>query len=224
MLDILRKKINNFKWLMRWQGGQIACHREYISPNLLSHFHCLHLRPSARVLVPLCGKSKDMQWLAKQVNSVIGVELSPLACRDFFAEMNITPRITQEKNFIRYKHDNIELLCGDFFKLRMADLPPINAIYDSRALIALPPAMRQAYVRHLLDCCGTSLKILLIGFNSTNQIKGPPFSVSNEEIKFLFGKDFKIQILKQAPLTEIPKHLSAKGFTEIISTVYIIFV
>ncbi len=219
-----KKKINNFKWLMQWQGRQIACHRPYMSPDLMNYFRWLHLRRNARIFVPLCGKSKDMQWLAQQVESVIGVELSPIACRDFFAEMNVKPRITRKKNFIHYKHGKIELLCGDFFKLKPTDLPTINTIYDCRALVALPPTIRQAYVRHLLDFCDKPVKIFLIGFNSTDQIKGPPFSVSDDEIKHLFGAGYKVQIIKDKPLTKIPKHLAARGFQQITSKIYIISV
>lgn len=211
---------------MQWQNGQISCHREVVSPDLINHFHYLHLQPGARVLAPLCGKSEDIKWLAAQGHPVIGVELSPIACRDFFAEMSITPRITQLKNFIHYKHNNIELLCGDIFKLKMTDLPPIDAIYDCRALIALPAAIRQQYVHHLLACCSKSVQILLMGFYSPSQIrgqiKGPPFSISDDEINRLFGINFKVKILQQTSLTEIPKHLANRDFQEIMIKIYLI--
>ena len=38
------------------------------------------------VLVPLCGKSLDMIWLAQQGHRVIGVELSDVAVESFFSE------------------------------------------------------------------------------------------------------------------------------------------
>jgi thiopurine S-methyltransferase len=218
----LRKKIENLGWLMRWQAHQIHCHRENVSPELINYLHHLHLQPGARILVPLCGKSKDMQWLAEQGYPIVGVELSPIACRNFFDEINIIPHITRQKNFIRFQYNNIELLCGDFFKLTSSDLPPIDAIYDCRALIALPVTIRRQYVLNLLACCEKIVKILLIGFNSTSNIKGPPFSISDDEINHLFGLNFNVQILNRETLTEIPKHLSERGFEEVINNIYLI--
>lgn len=218
----LRKKIDNLRWLMQWQTRQMSCHREYVSPDLIHYFHYLQLQPGARVLVPLCGKSKDMSWLAEQGYPIIGVELSPIACEDFFSEMNVAPRITRQKHFIHYRHNHIELFCGDFFKLAPADLPPIDAIYDCRALVALPPIVRPQYVRHLLACSRKAVKILLMGFHSISNIKGPPFPVSDNEMNHLFGVPLKVQTLKYAPLTEIPERLTEKGFQEIMTSVYLI--
>ena len=49
-------------WLERWQLGRIGFHRDEANPRLVeqrSFFNdCL------RVLVPLCGKSHDLDWLA----------------------------------------------------------------------------------------------------------------------------------------------------------------
>ncbi len=66
MLDTLRKKINNFKWLMQWRGRQIAYHRPYMSLDLMNYFRWLHLRRNARIFVPCVGKAKICNgWRSK---------------------------------------------------------------------------------------------------------------------------------------------------------------
>lgn len=218
----LSKIISNAKWLMKWRSNKIHCHREYVLPDLISYFHCLHLQPGSRILVPLCGKSKDMQWLAEQGYSILGVDLSLVACRNFFAEMNRVPDITRHKNFICLQYNNIELLCGDFFKLKAIDLPILEAVYDCGALVALPLNLRQQYIRHLLVCAGSNPKILLMGFDSSDNIEGPPFSVNHSEICHLFGTNYQVKTIKYELLDKIPKHLVTRGFQEIKTGIYLI--
>ena len=71
-------------WLGRWQTGRTGFHQSEAEPLLLENF------PKAgahgKVFVPLCGKSLDMVWLARQGYEVVGVELSPLACEGFFGQ------------------------------------------------------------------------------------------------------------------------------------------
>ena len=103
------------------------------------------------VLVPLSGKSLDMLWLADAGYHVIGVEISDLACRDFFVENELVYRRIEEERFIKYSGENITLLCGDFFDLAREDLHETKLVYDRAALIALPKTMRQKYVAHLTN-------------------------------------------------------------------------
>src|SRR6185503_16503780 len=62
-------------WINRWNENQIGFHVKGVNP-LLTRFW-----PSARgrVLVPLCGKSEDLRWLAERRHEVVGVEFSLVA-------------------------------------------------------------------------------------------------------------------------------------------------
>ena len=99
-------------------------------------------------------KSKDLLWLMKQGHQVIGIELSPIACHDFFEEFNIKPIIRQNESFTIYQYNNLTVFCGDLFSLKKSYLPKIDAVYDCKALIALPPVTRKQYVDHLIECLG----------------------------------------------------------------------
>ena len=70
-------------WLQRWHDNAIGWHHEEFNPCLLRFWRQLQVPTETRVLVPLCGKSCDMVWLAEAGHSVLGVELSPVATAAF---------------------------------------------------------------------------------------------------------------------------------------------
>src|SRR5690348_18017582 len=83
-------------WLERWREGRTGFHRDTPMPLLLRHWPALALPRGSRVLVPLCGKTLDMPWLAEQGHRVLGVELSPLAVEQFFAGQGLAPTRSEE--------------------------------------------------------------------------------------------------------------------------------
>lgn len=217
----LTKKINHLWWLSKWRNYEIPFHKHAVSPELIDYFHTLKLKPGAHVLVPLCGKSKDLHWLATQNLKVTGVELSPIACKEFFKELNVKPKMTQFKNFVSYEYNNLTLLCGNIFKLNSKLLLDVDAVFDHRALIALPFDVRKQYIEHLISILGHKIKILLINFSSHSKIKGPPYSIFNEEINALFSSHFNLEILNNE-LKKPPEHLIKRGFDQINVSIYLI--
>ena len=73
-------------WLDRWEARQIGFHLPEVNAYLRRHWSALKLNAGDRVLVPLCGKSLDMLWLHEVGHGVLGVELSPIAIQEFFAD------------------------------------------------------------------------------------------------------------------------------------------
>ena len=209
-------------WLNKWQTNDITFHEENINAELIAYISELKLKPGDNILIPLCGKTKDMLWLAEKGFHVIGIELSPIACSNFFTELNITPRITKQSTFIKYQHENIALLCGDLFNLTSSDLSNIRAIYDCKALIALPSELRKKYVNHLVACAGTNIKILLLTRETSCQITPPPYPINEGEVNLLYGSYFDVRLLKRMPITNISERLINKGYTEMIESVYLI--
>jgi thiopurine S-methyltransferase len=64
-----------YRWRSRWQAGQTNWHRTEPYPVLVKHYdRWLGSAPTASVLVPLCGKTVDMPWLARKGHEVVGVE------------------------------------------------------------------------------------------------------------------------------------------------------
>ena len=153
-------------WNQRWQNQQIAFHQGRVNPLLDTHVGKLALTPGDRVFVPLCGKAIDMRWLIDQGYSVVGVELSPIAVRDFFTEHALSYQTRQAGELTVYENESksLALWCGDFFSLSRDALGEFAAVYDRAALIALPDEMRTRYVDHLLRITAPNTPILLLTY------------------------------------------------------------
>ncbi|WP_322844314.1 thiopurine S-methyltransferase [Pseudomonas sp. B33.4] len=205
-------------WHKKWASGQIGFHLPEVNPYLQRHWA---VPASARVLVPLCGKSMDLAWLAERGHSVLGIELSEKAIEDFFTEHQIQPQISQKGAFKVYRGDAIELWCGDFFALTANDVADCTALYDRAALIALPPPMRERYAAHLQQILAQGVQGLLITLDYDQaQMPGPPFAVADKEVQRLLEDVWQVQMLEeQDVLGESWKFLQA-GVTRLEERVY----
>lgn len=175
-------------WQERWQRNQIGFHQAQVNPYLQRHWPSLGLPPEARVLVPLCGKSLDLTWLAGQGLRVLGIELAQTAVQAFFQEQGLQPQVDREGVFTRYRAGGLELWCGNFFALTAEDVIDCSALYDRAALIALPKEMRSQYVEHLTAILPKGCKGLLVTLDYDQAVlPGPPFSVADQEVRTLWA-------------------------------------
>lgn len=208
-------------WLNRWRRSELGWHEDEINRHLAEHWPSLGVHHQARVLVPLCGKSLDMLWLASRGHAVLGVEISPLAAKQFFAENRLEPGIDRLGRFQRFQVDEISLLVGDFFDLRAEQLEDVTAVYDRASLIALPPEMRPRYARHLAALLPARVCSLLITLEyDQSRMKGPPFAVAEPEVRALFERDFEVETLSVFDaLAESPR-FRARGLEALEERVY----
>lgn len=208
-------------WDQKWQCNEIGFNQSQPNPLMQRYFASLGLQPGARILVPLCGKSIDMLWLAGQGYTVIGVEHNQLACKAFFQENKIPVRVTENPDFIEFSSHEITLFSGDFFKMDKNISGRINAVYDRAALIALPSAIRRKYAMHLGQLVEAESDVFLITTAyDQSQMQGPPFSVDEDEVNMLFQTHFDINQLYSSPFREIPAHLYARGLSNAMEQVY----
>jgi thiopurine S-methyltransferase len=168
--------------------------------GLIRHWETLDVSESDNVLVPLCGKSVDMVWMAGRCGSVTGVETAGEAVEAFFREQKLSPEISKKGRFEIYRAGNIELWKGNFFDFPESRAPEYKLIYDKAALVALPQVMRERYAKKLTNLTSGKTRILLHHFiYNQDEMAGPPFSVSPDEIEELFG-GFSIQVLEKQNL------------------------
>lgn len=186
-------------WHERWAKEETGFHEGTVNKYLHDHWPELAGTGTEAVFVPLCGKAHDMWWLNDRGHPIIGVELSDIACKDFFEDAGEKAMVHPGEPFTTFKHDDLQLWCGDFFQLVPDDLKHIRLVYDRAALIALPQNMRKGYVDHLTAVIPDGTEILLITLDyDSSEMKGPPFNVSDEEVHQLYGDDYDItQVLKQ---------------------------
>ena len=208
-------------WQERWARNQIGFHLPEVNPYLQRHWPKLALAEGAKVLVPLCGKSLDLMWLASLGYRVLGVELSEQAVEAFFSEQGLMPRISQRGVFKVYQADLIEVWCGDFFALDAEALADCSALYDRAALIALPPLMRAQYAEHLnaLLRPGCQGVLITLDYDQT-QKAGPPFAVTDDEVKVLLGSHWAVQVVEEQDILGESWKFVQDGVTRLEERVY----
>lgn len=210
-------------WHQRWQQNLIGFHQAEGNPYLRQYWSDLGVAAPARVLVPLCGKSFDLMWLREQGYHVEGVELSELAVRAFFVEQGLTPHQHKLGDWSVWEGEGIRLWCGDFFRLTPTQLGPIDAVYDRAALIALPAAMRQAYVRHMQTLVGEVPHLLITLEYPPGQMDGPPFSVEAAEVDELFAERYSgTQPHVHEDILSRDTRLQERGLTQLYESVYLL--
>ncbi len=208
-------------WHERWARAEIGFHQHQGNENLQRFWSRLALRSGERVFVPLCGKSLDLLWLAGEGHPVTGVELSPLAVEAFFSENNLTPRRWWDGAFEVWEADEIRILLGDFFALEPGHLTGCAALYDRAALIALPPALRQRYVRHLASVLPGSLPLLLVTLEYDQSIlPGPPFSVDEDEVQRLYAPSYAVDLLHTRDALAEESRWRERGLSWLLEKVY----
>ena len=208
-------------WLEFWENNEINWHSDVVTQELEEYLGLLKLEPGNKVFFPLCGKSLDMIYLLNQGFSVVGVELSEIAIKQFFHENGLDYTITRVGKFDLYSAKNIEIYCGDFFSLSSKHLSDVKAVFDRKSLIALDQNLRQKYVKHLNDIISLGVRVLLITLHyPQHQMSGPPFSVDKSEVESLFSMAFKYQELKSFQDIENRSKLIRAGVDYIENAAY----
>lgn len=195
-----------------------------VYPQLPRLWPLLSLKSNARILVPLCGKSLDMQWLAEQGCNVIGVEVSAKALREFRDGYPGEFSEDSSYGFTIYRSNSIELWQGDFLKLPVTEIPRFDLIYDKAAIVALPREMRASYAKKVLELCGEHTQILLQTFEYIQkEMSGPPFSVDEKELRKYFDHRFEMTLLhEQSKLNELSKFQRRGLSTYLSEKVYLL--
>lgn len=185
------------EWLERWREGRIGFHRDRPHPVLVRYWPGLGVRAGTKVLVPLCGKSLDMRWLARHDHPVLGIELAGQAIEQFVAEGVGEVTRYRQAGFDICRQGSVELWCGDFFHFHIEQAAEIGAFYDRAALISLPAATRQRYAFHLAQLIPPGARGLLISLTrAPGEEGGPPFGVTAEEVRELFEPNFRVTQLE----------------------------
>lgn len=213
-------------WLQRWQEGRTGWHHNEVMPLLEKHWPVLAIPPPARVLVPLCGKTLDMLWLAQHGLRVLGVDVSPLAVESFLAENHLRARTRADPAGTHYEITNppgggIEIINGDLFGIAATVFEGCAAFYDRAATIALPASMRERMANEVYARLPASSQGLLIVLDYPQHEKeGPPFSVDAAEVRRLFESGWDIDQLERRDILASQPQFSEQGVTALHTAVY----
>ncbi len=182
-------------WLDKWNANQIGFHKDTVHAALAAHIDRLSLSSDARVFLPLCGKTRDIDWLLSRGYRVAGAEFSDLAIRQLFADLDIAPAITDHGSLTHYTAPGIDIFGGDIFDLGAATLGPVDAVYDRAALIALPPETRPRYAEHVSGITANAPQLLIAVEYDQSAMNGPPFSVEAAQISRYYAQEYEITLL-----------------------------
>lgn len=182
-------------WHQKWEADDIGFHQAEGNPLLHAHFKELSLPVGSRVLVPLCGKTRDIAWLLSQGYRVAGAELSELAVQQLFAELGIKPAVVAKDGMKHYSATDLDIFVGDIFQLTRKMIGPVDAVFDRAALVALPEDMRIRYAGHVTDVTGQAPQLLVTFEYDQTQMAGPPFSISDTEIRNHYQGNYRISPL-----------------------------
>lgn len=182
-------------WHDKWQKNEIGFHLNQPHSLLVKYIDSLNLEKNNRIFLPLCGKSLDIHWLLAQGYHLIGIDLSPIAIEELMAELAIPFTERKLEKLTHYHHPKIDLFVGDFFELTSSNIGKIDAIYDRAALVALPEEMRTDYAQHLMQISNQATQLLISFEYDQSVMAGPPFSISPQQLKDYYSKQYQLQLL-----------------------------
>lgn len=182
-------------WHQRWEKNETAFHESNTNPLLVKHFNELSLAKGSRIFVPLCGKTLDISWLLSNGYRVAGAELSQIAIEQLFMDLGVQPEISGVGEVEQWSATHLDIFVGDIFAVSRKILGPVDAIYDRAALVAFPAEMRNRYTAHLTEMTGKAPQLLICYDYDQRVMDGPPFSVSNEEVKRHYAGNYDVRLI-----------------------------
>ena len=188
-------------WHDKWEKNEIAFHQSEPNPLLVTYFDQLALDQGSRVFLPLCGKTLDISWLLANGYRVVGAELSRLAIEQLFAQLEMTPEISTLGKVVRYHTKNINVFVGDLFDVSIKMVGQVDATYDRAALVALPEEMRTRYTAYLTNVTHNAPQLLITFEYDQSAMAGPPFSVSNEEVKRHYSDRYALTLMASSDVS-----------------------
>lgn len=181
-------------WRARWERGETGWHLPEVHPALKAYKGAWR-----RVLVPLCGASLDLDWLAERGVDVVGVELSDLACRRVFERSGQAPETREVEgasaSYTERRAGRLRLLTGDMLAVDASLIGPVDAVWDRGCTVALAPRLRDAYLSTLSRVArGAEVLLVTIDYDQ-RMMDGPPFAISDAFVRQRFDA---VELLDEA--------------------------
>ncbi|DAC56292.1 MAG TPA: thiopurine S-methyltransferase [Candidatus Poseidoniales archaeon] len=203
-------------WHNRWKTQQIGWHRAAYNDLLTKHWDSIGAPDGGEILVPLCGKSLDMLWLADRGYSVSGLEMVEEAIEAFVSENRLDVKSERVGDHIKHSSHPFTVHQGDFFELPEGTVLA-DAWYDRAAMIAVPIESRTAYVDQIRKLTKPDAVGLLITFAyPQEEMDGPPFALHDDHVMALFSDGFDVESLEHLDLGDEKD----RGLSSVTSTVF----
>ena len=110
-------------------------------------------------------------------------------------ELGVQPETSPVGEVEQWSANNLDIFVGDIFALSRKILGPVDGIYDRAALVAFPEEMRKRYTAHLTEITGKAPQLLICYDYDQSLMDGPPFSVSNDEVKRHYAVNYDVMLI-----------------------------
>lgn len=173
------KPLDQIYWENQYQDGTIGWDLGEISPpikSFIDHF----ANKEARILIPGCGNTYEAEYLLEQGFTSVTV-------------IDIAPSLVDSLKKKFEGNSNIKVILGDFFEHD----GQYDLIIEQTFFCALPPQMRERYVRKMHQLLAEDGKLAGLLFNREFE-QGPPFGGNQQSYKTLFGQAFFIASMEVA--------------------------
>eukprot|EP00057_Strongylocentrotus_purpuratus_P032828 XP_788998.2 PREDICTED: probable thiopurine S-methyltransferase [Strongylocentrotus purpuratus] len=154
------------EWEAAWYEGDCKDANREVSKWLKEHSDKLTGgKTNCRILVPMCGATRDMQWLIDEGHEVIGLELVDKALHLFLDRHRINyttsqvPSVNDGKCY-KSKDKKLALYRCDIFEMDMSLIGKVDCVWDCGAMTDIPPAERKDYSEILLSALKPGGRIL----------------------------------------------------------------
>ena len=138
------------------------------------------------------------------------------AVQAFLQENELEAENSEFGNHVLHRTPPFRIFQGDVFDLKEGDIQA-DAWYDRAAMIAIPRESRIAYVDQLRNLTKPDAVGLLITFAyPQEEMDGPPFSLSDDDVRQLFSDGFVVECLEQIDLGDEKE----RGLSQVTSSVF----
>jgi thiopurine S-methyltransferase len=185
------------EWASYWAVGRTGFHRSEVHAGLTRYHELLLPTQQGRVLVPLCGKSLDLPWLASRCDEVVGSEWVEQAIETFFSEQGLQASRRDLGEHCQHQNGNLSLIDGDFLTLRVDEIGRFEACWDRAAMVALPRDTRRRYVPQLVSLMNPGGRILLVTYDTEKAADvGPPYCIRPGEVAECYAPFGEVELLE----------------------------
>ncbi|CAG5100206.1 Oidioi.mRNA.OKI2018_I69.XSR.g16892.t1.cds [Oikopleura dioica] len=179
-------------WSNAWENDVTPWHVSTVNSVFEKYLKSkyLHAEESKKLscFFPLCGKSIDMLWAAKQGCLVRGSEFSQKAIDEFFFENAI--ETSHFGGFTNSEEDslNISLRPGDFYLYPEDE--KFEFIFDRGSMVAIDPNDREKYAEKIFNLLQDGGIVLLEAIlrDESEIANGPPFHLTLEQVKSAYDQ------------------------------------
>lgn len=194
-------------WLQAWESGKRGFHMDEPHCDLCEHGPSVF--ETGSVLVPLCGATHDLGWLADNGFQAVGVELSPIAVGELVERYGLQAQGTRGR-FEVFGNERITVLQGDFFQLEADHVGPVTGIWDRAALVAMHPDQRRDYVAVQQGLLGPGALLLNVMDYDRTRMDGPPWATGDAVVRELWPG---IELVDE-------RSMQGQGRFEVVGTVH----